>query len=484
MSIAEATPVDSTRVQEMQEALDLQKEAFRNQGPPSYNQRIDRIDRVVALLVDHQQDIVDALDADFGHRSAEQTLLADVAGSIESLKHAKKNLRSWMRPEKRSVQFPLGVFGARAHIQYEPLGTVGIISPWNFPVNLAISPLAGIFAAGNSALLKPSELTPATSALLADMLNSAYDAEELRVFTGGPDVAGAFSGLPFDHLLFTGSTGIARKVMAAAAPNLVPVTLELGGKSPVVVGRTADLQKASDRILAGKTLNAGQICLAPDYLLVPDGEESAFVEAAKQSVSKMYKTLRDNPDYSSVINERHYERLQSLLDDAADAGAEIVELNPAQESFDKQEATHKMPPTLVLGATSEMRVMQEEIFGPVLPVLSYKHVKEAIAHINGGPRPLAVYYFGNDSAEQTRLLDQTTSGGVTVNDVIMHVSMEDLPFGGVGPSGMGRYHGVDGFKNFSNAKAVYSQTKSEVANMLRPPYGRRIRNLLSKQISK
>lgn len=468
----------------MLEALEAQRTAFRTGGPPSYEQRVDRLDRAIALLVDHQQELVEALDVDFGHRSAEQSLLTDVAGSIEPLKHAKQNLRRWMRPEKRKVQFPLGVFGSKAHVQYQPLGSVGVISPWNFPVNLTFSPLAGIFAAGNSALVKPSELTPATSALLADLLNSAYDVTELRVFNGDAEVAAAFSALPFDHLLFTGSTAVGRHVMRAAAENLVPVTLELGGKSPVVVGRSADLQKTSDRLVAGKMMNAGQICLAPDYVFVPEGEKKAFIEAVNQSVSSMYPTLRDNPDYTSIVNEKHWQRLQSLLDEAEERGAEVLEINPALESFDKQEATHKMPLTLVLGGPADLRVHQEEIFGPILPVLTYRHVKEVIAYVNDRPRPLALYYFGDDGAEQARLLEQTTSGGVTVNDVVMHVSVEDLPFGGVGPSGMGRYHGFDGFKTFSNSKAVFTQTRAEVAGFLRPPYGRRLRNLLSKQITK
>jgi coniferyl-aldehyde dehydrogenase len=376
-----------------------------------------------------------------------------------------------MRPEKRKTMFPLGIFGARSRIEYQPLGVVGCISPWNFPVQLTFAPLAGVFAAGNRTMIKPSEFTVQTSRLMKELFAAAFDEEEVAVFTGGPDVGGAFSRLPFDHLLFTGATSIAKHVMKAAAENLVPVTLELGGKSPVIIGKSANLEQAATNIMAGKTMNAGQICLAPDYVILPEENRDEFVEYAKNSVAKMFPNLKDNPDYTSIVNERHFDRLNSYLDDAKDKGADIVEINPAQEDFYQQEH-HRIPPTLVLNPTDDMKVMQDEIFGPILPIKQYKDIEETLGYVNSKDRPLGLYYFGQDSSEEREVLTRTTSGGVTVNDVIMHIAQEDLPFGGVGPSGMGSYHGFDGFKNFSHAKAVYSQsnTVSKLAAAMRPPY--------------
>lgn len=487
MSVAESSVTETdtgSASASIRAILDRQKEAHLRDGPPSAEQRIDWIDRSIALLIDNQKEIADTLAADFGHRSIEQTLLTDVMGSIGPLKHAKKHLHQWMKPEKRKVQFPLNLLGAKARVEYQPLGVVGVISPWNFPINLTFTPLAGIFAAGNRCMIKPSEFTPATSDLMARMFRSAYDETEVAVVTGGPAVGEAFSRQPFDHLLFTGATSIAYHVMRAAAENLVPVTLELGGKSPVIVSKSAPMEEAAAKIMTGKTLNAGQICLAPDYVFVPEGRVDEFVDQASKSVQKMYPTLKDNPDYTSVINQRHYDRLNGYLDDVKAKGGTTIEINPANEDFSQQQA-HKIPPTIVVEPSDDMKVMQEEIFGPILPVKSYKDVSEAVDYVNARERPLGLYYFGADKAEENRVLTRTTSGGVTVNDVIMHVSMEDLPFGGVGPSGMGSYHGVDGFKTFSHAKAVYTQTKAKmVAEMFRPPYGAKTRKVLAAQIKK
>lgn len=464
--------------------LDRQKAAHIKDGPPSAEKRIDWIDRAIALLVDNQKEIAEALASDFGHRSHEQTLLTDVMGSLGPLKHAKKHLRDWMKPEKRKVQFPLGLLGAKARVEYQPLGVIGIISPWNFPINLTWSPLAGVFAAGNRAMIKPSEFTPATSELMARMIRSVFDETEVAVITGGPAVGQAFSGQPFDHLLFTGATSIAHHVMRAAAENLVPLTLELGGKSPVIVSKSAKIDDAAAKIMTGKTLNAGQICLAPDYVFVPEGKMDEFVSEATKSITKMFPTIKDNPDYTSIINQRHYDRINGYLEDAKAKGAKIVEINPAKEDFSQQQA-HKIPPTIVINPTDDMKVMQDEIFGPVLPVKTYRDVSEVLGYVNDHPRPLGLYYFGEDEQEQRRVLDRTTSGGVTINDVIMHVSMEDLPFGGVGPSGMGAYHGVDGFRTFSHKKAIYTQAKAKmVAEMFRAPYGPKTRKVLASQIKK
>ena len=456
---------------EMQAVLDRQKQAYLQDGEVSAKLRIDRIDRAINILKSHGKELSEAMAADFGHRSLDQSKLTDIDGAIGPLEHSKKHVRKWMRPEKRKVMFPLGLFGAKGRVEYQPLGVVGCISPWNFPVQLTFAPLGGIFAAGNRTMIKPSEFTAQTSELMKSLFAAEFDESEVAIFTGGPDVGGAFSRLPFDHLLFTGATSVAKHVMKAAAENLVPVTLELGGKSPVIIGRSANMELAANNIMAGKTMNAGQICLAPDYVYLPEESRDEFVEHAKASVAKMYPNLKDNPDYTSIVNERHYERLNGYLDDAKGKGADVVEINPADEDFSQQEH-NRIPPTLVLDPTDDMKVMQDEIFGPILPVKQYNDLDETIGYVNDRDRPLGLYYFGQDSSEERKVLTHTTSGGVTVNDVIMHIAHEDLPFGGVGPSGMGSYHGHDGFKNFSHAKAVYSQPKlvSKLAATMRPPY--------------
>jgi len=463
----------------MNDVLARQKKAHLKDGPPSAEKRVEWIDRAIGLLVGHKDAITEALREDFGHRSVHTSLFTDVSGSIGPLKHAKGHLKTWMKREKRKVSPAiLGLFGAKAYVDYQPKGVVGVISPWNFPFNLTFTPLAGIFAAGNRVMIKPSEFTPRSSELMARMFASAYDETEVAVFTGGPDVGSAFSGLAFDHLLFTGATSIAYHVQRAAAENLVPTTLELGGKSPVIVTSSANIDLAAKRVMMGKTMNAGQICLAPDYVMVPKDRADAFVGAVANAVTAMYPTIKENPDYSSVINQRHYDRLLDYLDDARAKGAEIVEINPAREDS-RQQPFHKIPPTIVLNPTDDMKIMQDEIFGPLLPVKTYDKVDEAISYVNDHPRPLGLYYFGQDKTEQERVLSGTTSGGVSVNDVIMHVAMEDLPFGGVGPSGMGAYHGIDGFRTFSHAKAVFQQANSDLTAMMRPPYGAKFMKMVS-----
>jgi coniferyl-aldehyde dehydrogenase len=472
--------------EDTQALLERQKAAHLRDGPPSAAQRIERIDRCIGLLADHRREIEEALDADFGSRSREGSAFTDIAASIATLKHARAGLKGWMKPERRRPSPALlGLFGARAEVRFQPKGVVGIISPWNFPVNLTFTPLAGVLAAGNRAMIKPSEYTPRTSELMARMFASVFSPEEVAVVTGGPEVGQAFAGLAFDHLVFTGATAIAAHVMRAAADNLTPLTLELGGKSPVILGRSADIAQAAARIMAGKTMNAGQICLAPDYVLAPREQMAAFVEGARAAVAQMYPTIKDNPDYTSVINQRHYERIAGYVEEARRAGAEVIELKPEDEDF-SQQPHHKIPPTLILDPGDELKVMQEEIFGPVLPVKGYASVGEAVAYVNAHDRPLGLYYFGDDAAERESVLASTTSGGVTVNDVIFHVAQEDLPFGGVGPSGMGAYHGHDGFREFSHRKAVYTQLKADLAPLkaLRPPYGAGIRKYLAGAIGR
>jgi len=452
------------------ELLARQKAAQRAEGAPTARTRIDRIDRAIGLLVDNTRRITEAIDLDFGHRSRHTTHLVDVGASISSLKHARANLRGWMKPQRRrTTPAFLGWLGARAGVCHQPKGVVGIISPWNHPVHLAFAPLAGVFAAGCRALVKPSERTPRTADLLAEIVRGAFDETELAVVTGGPEVGAAFASLPFDHLLFTGSASTGRLVARAAAENLVPTTLELGGKSPVVVGRSADLATAALRIMAGKLSNAGQVCVAPDYALVPRELLPEFVASARRAVAELYPTLRDNPDYSSLIDRRHVRRLRAMLEDARSRGAELVELNPAGEDLSDPES-RKIAPTLVLDPTDAMQAMREEIFGPILPVVGYATIGEAVDFVDARPHPLGVYYFGGDRGEERQVLS-TISGGATVNDVSHHVAMEDLPFGGVGPSGMGSYHGEHGFRTFSHAKAVLRQSPLDLGKPLRPPYG-------------
>ncbi len=468
---------------DLKATLSAQRVAFMAELPVAIATRKDRLRRAIAMVADNADALCDALSEDFGHRSREQSMMTDIAASIAPLKHALKHVDGWAKREKRGVMFPLGLLGARAWVDHGPKGVVGVISPWNFPVNLVMGPLAGIFAAGNRAMVKTSEFTPRVAALFEEVVADHFASDELAFVSGGPDVGKAFAELPFDHLIFTGATGIAKHILHAAADNLVPVTLELGGKSPVVIGRSANIAQAAERIAIGKMMNAGQICLAPDYLLVPAEQEAAVVDAVVASASAMYPTLLANPDYTSVINDRHHQRLTDWIEDARGKGADIITVNPGKEDFGASNS-RKLPLTIVRGATDDMTVMQEEIFGPILPVRSYAAIDDAIGEVNRRDRPLALYYFGTDDAECQRVLDRTISGGVTINDVIFHVSMEELPFGGIGPSGMGRYHGHDGFKTFSHARATYKQSKLDVAKLagLKPPYGAATAKSIARQM--
>ena len=463
-------------IQNMHRVLELQKNLNIKEGAPDIKLRTDRLDRIISMVTKNEKAIIAALQEDFGNRDPVMTAATEVASVVGPMQHAKKNLKKWMKTEKRKAAIaPLGsalsLLGAKAEIRYQPKGVVGAISPWNFPLNLALAPLSGILAAGNRVMLKPSELTPSSSDITKSMIEEYFDESEIAVFVGDPEVGAAFSGLAFDHLIFTGGTAIAKHVMKAASENLVPLTLELGGKSPVVVGKSSKIKEAAQRVMQGKTMNAGQICLAPDYVLVPEKNIDEFVKAAVDVTSEMYPDMKDNEDFTSIINQKHYDRIQGYLADAKEKGAEVVEINPANEDF-SQQPHHKIPPTLVLNPTDDMQIMQEEIFGPVLPIKTYSDVSETVDYINSKDRPLGLYYFGEDSKEKDYVLNNTTSGGVTVNDVISHIQMEDLPFGGVGPSGMGSYHGHDGFKEFSHAKAVYKQSKINLMKLagLVPPY--------------
>ena len=478
-------------LQEMENILKLQKKLHIEEGPASIELRKDRLNRCIAMLKEYNEEILDALQKDFGNRDPKASFFSEIVSTIGVLEHALKNIDKWTKDEKRPsnvnqpffIRLMMGFLGSKSYIKYQPLGTVGVISPWNFPVNLVLAPLAGIFAAGNRTMIKPSELTPATSEITKKMFEAYFDKSEAAVFTGDAEVGAAFSALPFDHLLFTGGTQIGKKVMKAASENLVPVTLELGGKSPVIVDEDANLSEVAKKVMRGKTMNAGQICLAPDYLMLPKGKSKEFANASSEVIGEMFENLKYNEDYTSVINERHYERINELVADAKEKGAEVLEINPADEDFEQQEL-HKIPPTLVLNPTDDMKIMQEEIFGPVLPVKEYDDFNETVSYVNSKERPLGLYLFSKDKDKEKKVLENTTSGGVTLNDVIWHIGQEELPFGGVGPSGTGSYHGHDGFKEFSHAKAVYKQFSADLMAQMMPPYKGKMFESMKNQILK
>jgi coniferyl-aldehyde dehydrogenase len=415
-----------------------------------------------------------AISADFGQRSRHETLIAESFILLADIAHTVRHLKRWMKP--RRVATALHFIPGSSRIIPQPLGVVGIISPWNYPLQLAIVPAVAALAAGNRVMIKPSELTPRFSDLLGEILAERFAPEEMAVVTGDAEVAKAFSSLPFDHLFFTGSTAVGRHVGVAAAANLTPVTLELGGKSPAIVGADADLAVVAKKIAAGKLLNAGQTCIAPDYVLLPHASFDAFAHAYAKAVAELYPTLENNPDYTSIVNPRHYARLKGLIDDARAQGARFFEINPGQEAAASE--ARKLRPTILSQVNDNMRVMQEEIFGPVLPVLGYGTLDEALNYVNSHPRPLALYWFSHDSAATARVLRETISGGVTVNDTLLHIAQANLPFGGVGPSGSGAYHGDYGFKLFSKEKPVFTQSRFSGSAMLFPPFGKRAETMI------
>lgn len=459
----------------LQAAFDLQRSAVLTEGVPSAQTRRDRLSRAVDMLVSSQKQLCETLSHDFGQRPVQISRFLDILPAVHSLKLARRRVHRWMKPKRSMPGLPLGVPGAVGHIAHQPLGVVGVISPWNFPITLTFGPLAGIFAAGNRCLVKPSELTPATSELMKTLAAQYFDPRELAVITGGQEVAESFSRLPFDHLLFTGSGGVGRRVLLAAAENLVPVTLELGGKCPVVVGRSASLSQTVDRILLAKMANAGQICLAPDYVCVPRDSVQDFVRYARLWAARVYPGLPANSDYTSIVSPRHAQRVEELLADATGKGATVIRLSdaPTTRSTDQR----LVSPAIILEAADTMKIMQEEIFSPLLPVRPYDRIEEVITYINRHAHPLALYYFGTDSAERRELLARTTSGGVTVNDIGMHFFAEALPFGGVGASGLGAYHGEYGFWRFSHARSILQMPRWDFAGLLglRPPYSGRLK---------
>ncbi|MBW8468550.1 MAG: coniferyl aldehyde dehydrogenase [Thiobacillus sp.] len=456
----------------MRALFDAQYRASRSQIDVPLALRLDRLQRMRALIDVHGAALAEAVQADFGVRSLQLTEVADFFVLRALLGDLEKHTGAWMKP--RRVSTPIYLQPASAHIQRQPLGVIGVIGPWNYPLQLTLGPAATALAAGNRVMIKPSELTPHTSALLAAVLNQAFATDEVCVVQGGADVAHEFASLPFDHLFFTGSTAVGRKVAAAAAANLTPTTLELGGKSPCIIDASCDIASAAIKIAHGKLLNAGQTCIAPDYVLLPRGREAEFEQAFAAAVVRLFPTIGGNPDYTSIVSDRHHARLQSLLSEARTQGARVVEIRASVvEGAHTVAQERQMNPVLVFDAPSGLRLMREEIFGPILPVLTYRKLDDAINTINAGPRPLALYWFGIDTGARDHVLSNTVSGGVTVNDTLLHIAHDNLPFGGVGESGWGAYHGETGFLRFTQQKSVLVQSRFAMGSLFYPPYGKR-----------
>jgi coniferyl-aldehyde dehydrogenase len=454
----------------LDDAFHAMFELSRTTPEPSLDERLDRLARLRAAVSDNEARFEAAISADFGHRSSTETLIAETMFVLGEIRHTAKHLKKWMAP--RRISTALQFMPAKNRLMPQPLGVVGIIAPWNYPLQLTLAPAVGAIAAGNRVMIKPSELVPRFSALLKEVISAKFDATEIVVTGIEDDIAKTFASLPFDHLIFTGSTRVGRLVAEAAGRNLTPITLELGGKSPAIVDRSADLAEAAQRIAYAKLLNAGQTCIAPDYALVPEASLQDFADKLQANMRTMFGTDPDNKDYTSIVSDRHYARLESLVADAAAKGARIMQAAKPDDAAWKSK--RKFPPTIVVGATPDMTIMQEEIFGPLLPVVGYKDASEPVAYINRHDRPLALYWFGRDEAARDEVLARTVSGGVTVNDCLFHFAQINQPMGGVGASGTGAYHGAWGFDNLSKLKPVFYRSPFNRLADLYPPYGAKI----------
>ncbi len=455
--------------------FEAQKAAFLENPMPDAKKRIQDLKQLKRALLKYRDDIAHAIHTDFGHRSKDETILAEIFTSIKTLDYAAKKVNKWMKPSRRMP----GLFflPSWAKIYYQPLGVVGIIVPWNYPLYLMIGPLAGVISAGNRALIRMSRFSPALSRLLKMLLQEVYDTDPVSLFAGDEVSGSDFTSVPWDHLVFTGSTRVGRQVMRAAADHLVPVTLELGGKSPAIISDHVPMKDAAERIAWGKLLNSGQTCISPDYLFCPENRVDEFTRAFKTAVGRMYGSFKTNPDYTGIQNDDQYNHLKTLLEDAEEKRATIIEINPNHEDFSD---IRKLPPYLVLDATEDMLVMQKEIFGPILPILTYKKLKEVTGYINSRPRPLALYFFDYNYKNAEYILKNTHSGGAVINDTIVHVGQENLPFGGIGASGMGQYHGYEGFLTFSKSKSVLFKPGFNSGRFLYPPYKGRIHRFFYK----
>ncbi|WP_019029983.1 aldehyde dehydrogenase family protein [Colwellia piezophila] len=454
-----------------------QKNYFAQNIYPSYQQRITDLNKLKRLLIDNQQAFIDAMSEDFGHRSADDSKLGDILSTVMGINYTIKRLKRWMKKEKKHVG--LLFQPAKAYVIYQPKGVIGIIAPWNYPVFLSFGPLTAALAAGNTAMIKMSEFTPNTTALLAELLSNYFAKEQVAIVSGDAKMAANFSRLAFDHMFFTGSTAVGKLVMKSAADNLVPVTLELGGKSPTIIDDDIDIKTAVARLILGKTLNSGQTCVAPDYILCPKAKVESLVQALTTRYQAMYPSINDNVDCTSIINDGQKSRLDKLLEDARAKGANLIPLVANSDSR-ADEKLRKIPLTVITNTTDDMLVMQEEIFGPLLPIIGYEDINEAIAYVNKNARPLALYICSFNKEFQQNILLKTHAGGVCINDAAFHVANDDLPFGGVGASGMGQYHGAEGFKTFSHAKSVLARGRISFTSLLFPPFGKKIHQLVYK----
>lgn len=464
---------------ELTRVFEAQRAAYKLRPMPSADERIAHLAQLKRVLVKYQDDLAQAASDDFGSRSQDETKIAEILTTLEGIKYYSKNVRNWMRAEKRHVS--LLQAPGKARVFYQPLGVIGIIVPWNYPIFLATGPLMCALAAGNRVMIKMSGFTPRVGETFKKMIAEAFPEDHVCVFTGRGEISEAFPKLPFDQITFTGSTNVGRTIMAEAAKNLTPVILELGGKSPAILHDSYPISDAVPRLALGKCWNAGQTCVAPDYLLLPKGKSEQFIREFTAQVSSMYPTMLNNPDYTSVINEKQYTRVQGYLSDARDQGARVIEINPANEDFSN---SRKMPLTLVTGVTPNMQIMQNEIFGPVLPIIEYNSLDEAIKFVNDRPRPLALYYFDYNSGRADYISAHTHAGGMCVNETLMHVGVDDLPFGGVGPSGMGKYHGHEGFLAMSNAKGILEKPKFYSSRFVLPPFNKGIHTIIKKYLLK
>lgn len=449
------------------EILSRQRTEFLRAGAPSIAERRRDLQTLRSAILARRGDIEAALNADFGHRSRHETALFEIVTLIQGISYLHRNLRAFMRPTPRAVAWHSQL--GRAHIEYQPLGVVGVMAPWNYPFSLALMPLATSIAAGNRTMLKPSEFAPATGELMLKMLTELFSDEQIAVVTGDASVGAAFSELPFDHLIFTGSTAVGRSIMKAASHNLTPLTLELGGKSPVLIEKGYARDSVAASVAFGKLANAGQTCIAPDYALVHESDLETFIGSYDRAVVSLYPNGPTTDDYTSIINEHHYLRVLALIDDARANGARV--LTVGRNPGDADRRPHTIAPMIVRDVQDTMRVMKEEIFGPVLPIVAYRDIDEAISYVNARPRPLALYLYARNGEQRRRVLSRTTSGNVTINGTLMHYAQEALPFGGVGASGMGAYHGVEGFRRLSHAKGIFEQRRWNSATLLSAPFG-------------
>lgn len=470
MTSSQPSPVSDTSFQALTELFQAQKQAFLEVPFPDCHYREAKLAQLHAQLQACKTQLAAAIANDFGCRSVDESLLADIMPSLMSIEYCQKNLRCWMQSQRRQVSILFQP--ATAKLIYQPKGVVGIMAPWNYPVFLALGPLAAAIAAGNRVMIKPSEFCPNTNQVLGQILAQVFSQDEVCLVEGDVQLAAEFSRLAFDHLLFTGSTQVGKKIMAAAAQNLTPVTLELGGKSPALIAPDVDADFAVERLLYGKCLNAGQTCVAPDYILCPESKLDELVASIKNRFSRLYPDL-DSGQYSAIINDVQHQRLLSWLEDAVQKGATVISTATSSAQHPRV-----MPLQLLLNTDDSMTVMQEELFGPLLPIITYQNTDQAMRYIQTRPRPLALYLFTFDQKLQQRVLSHTHAGGVCINDTMSHVAQEDLPFGGIGSSGMGMYHGKEGFQTFSHAKPVFRRGRFNSMKLIFPPYGRLIHKLI------